>query len=178
MTILETMKSRRSVRKHAPKSVALEDITLLLDAGRWAPTGGNVQAWAFIVVREEANLRKLRAVSPGMLGQPTAAIVLCTDVDRVLQKRGKPPRQFLPRMDTAMAAQNILLLAQELGLGSCPIGSFNREAVRILLDLPPSVVPELVISLGYPAGERQAPARRPIEEITHYERYGGKLDAS
>ncbi|MBM4465573.1 MAG: nitroreductase family protein [Chloroflexi bacterium] len=178
MTILETIKYRRSVRKYTSGEVALEDIMLLLDAARWAPTGGDVQAWTFIVLREDANIRKLRAVSPGMLGEPTAAIVICTDMDRVLERGGRPPQQFLPRMDTAMAAQNIMLLAQELGLGSCPIGSFNREAVQVLLDLPPSVIPELVISLGYPAGETKAPARRAIEEIVHYERYEGRPDGS
>jgi nitroreductase len=80
-------------------------------------------------------------------------------------------------MDTAMAAQNMLLLAQELGLGSCAIGSFNRQAVSLLLDLPPSVIPELIVALGHPAGESRPPARRSIEEIAHLERYGGKLNA-
>lgn len=61
---------------------------LLLDAASWAPTGGNVQAWTFIVLRESANVRKLKAVSPGMLGEPMAAIVICIDMDRVLKRGG------------------------------------------------------------------------------------------
>jgi nitroreductase len=176
LSILETIKSRRSVRRFSSEPVPLDSIMRILDAGRWAPSGGNVQAWTFVVVREDTNLRKLRAVSPGMLGEPTVAIVLCSDQERILASGGRPHSQFLPRMDTAMAAQNMLLLAQELGLGSCPIGSFNRQAVSLLLDLPRSVIPELIVSVGHPAGERTAPPRRPLQEIAHFERYGGKVD--
>ena len=164
------------MRRFSTEPVPLDSIMRILEAGRWAPSGGNAQAWIFVVVRKATNLRRLQAVSPGMLGEPTAAIVLCSDQERIRASSGRPPSQFMPRMDTAIAAQNMLLMAQELGLGTCPIGSFHRQAVSLLLDLPRSVIPELIVSVGHPAGERMAPPRRPLQEIAHFERYGGKAD--
>jgi nitroreductase len=172
---MEIVRARRSVRRFRSDPVPVEAIMELFEAGRWAPSGGNAQAWVFVVVRQDSALRKLKAVSPGMLGDPTAAIVLCTDTDRIWE--GRSTKRSLPGMDTGMAAQNMLLMAQALGLGSCPIASFNPQAVSLLLDLPSSLKPELIISLGYPAGETRAPARRPIEEIAHFESYGREANA-
>ena len=59
-------------------------------------------------------------------------IVLCTDRKIAFEKAGSLGRDELCTMDISMAAQNILLLATEKGLGTCPVHSFNKNALRIL----------------------------------------------
>jgi len=76
-------------------------------------------------------------------------------------------------MDVAMAAQNMILAAYSLGIGSCPVASFNKAAVRELLEIPEHVEPVLIVSLGYPEEWPRPPARRSLEEVVHYERYRG-----
>ena len=71
--------------------------------------------------------------------------------------------------DAAMAAQNIMLLAHSLGLGTCVLRGFDQSAFRVLLNLPPDVTPELLITVGFPKQVPKAPERRPLHEVLHYE---------
>jgi nitroreductase len=143
----------------------------LLEAARWAPTGGNRQQWCFVVVQEPLRIRKLAAVSPGLLGHPTALIAICAGGGSE-SGRSSVLDEACSLIEAGMAAQNILLVATALGLGSCPVRSFNRAAVCQLLTLPRGVEPELIITLGYPARPVPAPPRRPAAELVHWEEYG------
>ena len=67
-----------------------------------------------------------------------------------------------------MAAENIMLRAAELGLGTCAVKSYNEAAVRKLLKLPPHYRMELLISIGYPQGAPRQRRLRPMEEMLHY----------
>jgi nitroreductase len=77
----------------------------------------------------------------------------------------------LALFDCAMAAQNMMLRAWDLGLGSCVMRSTNLEAVREILQTPERLRPELLLMLGYPASVPPAPARD--EGAIHWERYRG-----
>jgi nitroreductase len=147
------------------KRVSSESLLSLLEAARWAPSGGNKQPWLIVVVQESDNIQKIKMFSPGLSGDPPVLFFLCDD---------KTVEGGTHLMDIAMAAQNILLTAREQGLGSCPIRSFNQRAVQMLLDLPTHVTPQLLISLGYPEGPINIPPRRAIEQMVHWERYGGQ----
>lgn len=70
-----------------------------------------------------------------------------------------------------MAAQNIMLLAHELGIGSCPVRSFHPKVVKILLDLPAWIEPQLIILLGYSTSQPTTPYKRSLEEMTHWEQF-------
>jgi len=77
----EAIKGRRSVRSFVNKPVERALLERLIEAAVWAPTGGNAQTWIFIVVNEKSRIEKIRAISPGLLGEPTALIVVCQDKD-------------------------------------------------------------------------------------------------
>src|SRR4051794_845531 len=77
--VLEAIRSRRVVRAMTAEPVEREALEILLDAARWAPTAGNRHLQRFVATDDLATLRMLRAVSPGMLQRPTAAITICTD---------------------------------------------------------------------------------------------------
>jgi len=79
-------------------------------------------------------------------------------------------------MDIAIAAQNIMLTATDKGLGSCCVASFDQKAVQSLANIPADIVPELIIALGYPAQNVKIPNRRQLEEMVHWEEYGGTLN--
>jgi nitroreductase len=170
--LLELIRARRSVRAHTEAPVPAEVLDQLLEAARWAPTGGNRQRWCFVVVREPLRIRKLAAVSPGLLGKPTALIVICSEKD---DDAGRSPEldEACSLIETGMAAQNIMLAATAWRLGSCPVRSFNAPAVGRLLKLPSGVQPKLIVTLGYPARPVRAPARRSPEELIHWEHFGG-----
>lgn len=171
--LLDLMRSRRSIRAHTETPVPPELLERLLEAARWAPTGGNRQRWSFVVVQEPLHIRKIAAVSPGLLGSPAALIVVCAERDDAAG-RSTALNEACSLIETGMAAQNIMLAATAEGVGSCPVRSFNARAVGRLLGLPSGVAPELIVTLGYPSGPTRAPERRLPEEIVHWERFGRK----
>lgn len=163
--MLDIIKSRRSCRNFLETPIPLEILSSLVEAARWAPSGGNTQPWLFVVIRKQANIQKVNMFSPGLVGDPTALLVLCSDASVATGT-------YL--MDIAMAAQNVMLTAADNGLGSCAVRSFNQKALQALLSLPSDVIPELIISLGYPAKPARIPSRRPLDELVHWEEYGGR----
>ncbi len=163
--VLEIIKSRRSIRSFMETPIPPDVLSSLLEAARWAPSGGNNQPWAFVVVQEPANIRKVKMFSPGLGGDPVALLIVCCD---------QSVEASTAIMDVSMATQNVMLAAEEVGLGSCCVRSLNQKALQLLLSLPSHMVPELTISLGYPAETPRLPSRRPIEEIVHWEEYGGR----
>jgi nitroreductase len=160
LDVWEAIQGRRSVRSFKTDPVA-EDLIrkLILEAGIWAPTGGNAQTWRFVVVTDPGLVHRIKMVAPGILGNPPAVIVICQDLEEAERKGGKQGLNVLTLMDTALAAQNIMLVAYERGLGTCAIASFHAGAVHQILRLPQSIVPQLLVSLGYPHMKAGAPKR-------------------
>ncbi|MGB6371342.1 MAG: nitroreductase family protein [Atribacterota bacterium] len=160
MDIWTAIKNRRSIRNFTAAPLEEKDLRdLILKAGIWAPSGGNAQAWRFIVITDQKILNKLKLVSPGLLGAPQAVIVVCQDLVYALEKGGELGVKTLSLMDTAMAAQNIMLAAYAVGLGTCPIASFHPEAVQKIIGLPEHIYPQLLITVGVPSEIPPAPRR-------------------
>jgi nitroreductase len=168
--------------------VLLEDLLKLADVGRLAATGGNRQPWEFIIVHQKELADQIFPCLAWLAGdgnpppgrEPTAYIIIL----------GDPQRSNHWQLDCAAAAQNILVAAQALKLGSCWLGSVKWSKVRGLLSIPDVLEGFGVISLGYPAqvvlieeggGERLPTrdergilhlAKRRKEEVAHLNRYG------
>jgi len=161
MDVRTAIKNRRSIRSFAPGEVSEADLRdIILEAGIWAPSAGNAQTWRFVIVTDSNVLNKIKLVSPGLLGNPQALIVICQDLSRALEKGGELGVTTLSLMDTAMAAQNIMLAAHASGLGSCPVASFHAEAIQKLLNLPAHIRPQLLVTIGIPKMIPPAPQRK------------------
>ncbi|MCM1099826.1 MAG: nitroreductase family protein [Clostridium sp.] len=148
MNTLETIKSRRSIRKYdANAAVPREHVTQILEAAMMAPSACNTRPWEFVVVESGEMKEEIMRVMPyaRMLATAPVAIVIC----------GRPDLQenvcegFWPQ-DCGAAAQNILLAAKELGYGTCWCGCYplahRVEPMQKLLDV--SSIPFAVIALG------------------------------
>ncbi len=171
MEVLEAIRTRRSIRSFKDREISEEDAGKILEAARLAPSAGNKQPWIFIYVRDPQVLRMVKNCSPGFYADATAAIVI--GVDKKDEQRGT--------LDACFAAENILLTAHALGIGSCPIVSFNSDAVRKIVDAPESWQPILVISLGYPDKIPNPPSKKELSDIVYIDFYGKKwqkLEAS
>ncbi len=173
MNVREAIRERRSVRRYAEREVSEDHVRQLIDAAMWAPSGGNAQTWRFVVVRDQRRIRQLRVVSPGLPGPPPCVVALCQDTDAAAKKGARLGAAQLIYFDTAMAAQNILLSAHELGLGACVVASFHRDGISRCLRLPPHIAPVLLVAVGWPAEAPRAPERK-RHTIAYAEEYGGQ----
>lgn len=173
MCVLEAVKERRSVRAFTDRKVSEENIKRLLDAARWAPSAGNTQPLELVVVKDTEIKRKLSdaALDQTFIQKVSVVIVVCADVARSSRGYGIRGVQLYSIQDTAAATQNILLVAQELGLATCWIGAFHEKEVAQIINTPKNVKPVAIIPVGYAAVRPAAPKRRAFNEIVHYETF-------
>lgn len=165
--------TKRAVRKFADRPLDDADVTRIVDAGRRAGSSKNEQRWDFIVCRDRAHLRELAAVGPwaGHLAGAAMCVALVTPNPAGADS---PPSVMF---DLGQAAQNMMLAAWELGIGSVPATVYDHDLARRLLAYPTDRRCEYILSFGYPAEPSALTAaprrggRRPLEEIVHRERW-------
>jgi len=170
METFDAIHTRRSVRAFTDEPVTDEDLDAIIRAAAAAPSAGNAQMWAFVAVREEKRIKAVQALSPGIIGKPAAVIVMCLDQGR-RASIAEGAVDIMPYFDIGAALQNISLAAHDLGLGSCAIGSFHPAGLAGLLNLPDSMQPVLLVTLGTPRKVPRVPRKLPLEEIFFQEQY-------
>lgn len=172
MDLMKAIKERRSIRFFEKRDIEKEKIDIILEAAICAPSAGNIQPWYFISIRNKEKLENIKAFSPGIVGNPSAIIVACINKEKY-KKNNSEEGETLATIDVAMACQNMLLAAYNLGLGACVIGSLNKIAISKLTKLPPAIIPQLLVILGYPAKIPSKPSKLPFEAVVGYEKYEG-----
>jgi nitroreductase len=175
MDALEAIKGRRSIRRYKPDAIPNELVEKILDAARWAPTGGNIQPWKFIVISDRKLLDLIKKVSPGYLEEAPFAVLVCSDREKEFKIGGVLGRDYLSVADCSMAVENMCLAAYALGLGTCVVKSFSHTAIKEILEIPEGIEPELLVIVGYPAHTPRPPARIPLKEIAYLNKYGVKF---
>ena len=168
MEVFEAIKGRRSIRNYTKEPVPEDLVVKILDAGRWAPSAGNMQPWSFIVLKDvEVKRRVAEATTYGkFLADALVGIAVVID----------PRSSTHPVEDGAIATQNMLLAAHALGLGACWIGSYNsvyEERVKEILGIPKDKRLLSMISMGFPA-ESPTKTRKALREIMFTDKYGRK----
>jgi nitroreductase len=166
---LDLAKSRYSVRKYENRAVEAEKLTAILEAGHVAPTAANKQPCIFLVLNNGESIEKLRkACNPH--GAPLA-IVVCADKKSVWVRPFD--KASMVDIDSSIAADHMMLCAQDLGLSSCWITYFDPAIVRREFNIPDNLVPVNILAIGYGADEPQSPdrhteTRKPLDSIVRY----------
>lgn len=158
MDTLETIFTRRSIRKFKPEPVDQNDLRVILKAGMYAPSARNQQPWQFLITDRDDLKEKIMKVHPyaSMLSEAPVAILVLGDTD--LEKSPG----YWP-VDCAAATQNMLLAAHSVGLGAVWLGVYPRKerirAIREIFRLPANIQPFALIALGHPNEKKEAPER-------------------
>jgi len=168
METWQAISTLRVVRHFADRALPEDALTRIVDAGRRAGSSKNLQRWAFVVVRDRDRLRDLAAVGPyaGHLAGAAAAVALVTPDPG----RDEP---YSVMWDLGRAAQNMVLAAWELGIGSVPATVYDQPLARRLLGYPEDQWCEFLLSFGYPADPamltrpRRAGRRKTLADVRH-----------
>jgi nitroreductase len=171
MDTLQAIDSLRAVRRFSDRPVDEKAVRTILDAGRRAGSAKNLQRWDFVVVRDRARLAELAAVGQhaGHLAGATVAIALVTPDPRAVEA----PLSVV--FDIGRAAENMVLAAWELGIGSCPATVYEQDLARRLLGYPAAYHCEYIFSFGHPANAaalvwpNRAGGRKALTEVVHDE---------
>lgn len=142
-----------------------------------APSACNSQPWKFVVVDEPSLLKQVSDASVGLgMNKFTAQVpVLVAVVQENMNLSAKAgslvKEKDYSMMDLGMAVENFCLQAAEIGLGTCIMGWFDEKRIKEILGVPRSRRVQLLISLGHPAGQTRVKSRKPLEEISSWNKY-------
>ena len=165
METFQAVKSMLAVRNYKDRPIADEAVTRILEAGRLTASSQNRQHWDFIAVRDRESLRELGRLAPSGGYIAGAALAIAVVV----------PDGPVGYIDGARAAQDMMLVAWEAGIGSNWVGNVNTQDVKALLDVPQERMVLTIIPFGYPEREIGADVekdRKPLAEVAHAEAYG------
>jgi len=189
MDLYDLMMKRRSVRAFQDQEIPEPVIEKLLDVANNAPSGGNIQPLSIILVRSPEGRGKLAELAGGQpwVKNGPLSMIFCLDFYRIKKWaeicrtdfRGEQALNhfLIAYADLMAAAQNVVILAESLGLGSVYIGSIQHEIddTRKYFEIPEYVLPMMVLSLGYPKSIPRTIPKLKKEAIVHHEKYR-KLD--
>lgn len=194
---LQCLMTRRSIRRYQTRSVPREVIDRLLGSAVWAPSAHNRQPWRFTVLEGARAKDELASAMGARLrhdlqadgapqeviekdvsrsyaritGAPVVILVCLTMADMdTYPDEGRQRNEWLMAVQsTAMAGQNLLLAAHAMGLGACWMCAplFCPDVVSSTLDLPGDWQPQGLVTLGYPAEEREK-TRQPLSSRVRY----------
>lgn len=176
MTVMDAISLRRSVRSYKPQTVERGDITALLDAAVHAPTAVHEEPWAFVVIQDREVLECLSDKGKQLVPSLESRVhsrdgaphhfKLPKDLFRgagtLIVICGKPLGHFVVA-DCWLAAENLMLAARSMGLGTCVIGlavaALNTPEWKSELKVPVELTAYAPIIVGAPAGETPATGR-------------------
>jgi coenzyme F420-0:L-glutamate ligase/coenzyme F420-1:gamma-L-glutamate ligase len=190
--LMRVIMSRRSLRRYRPEPVPRVLIEQVLTAAIWAASAHNRQPWRFAVVESDSQKELLAGAMGARLRQDLQAdgapqdmieadanrsyeritsapvlIAVCltmVDMDTYPDTRRANAEYLMVVQSVAMAGQNLLLAAHDAGLGACWMCAplFCPDVVRDSLNLPEDWQPQGLVTMGYPAQEREK-TRHPLE---------------
>jgi nitroreductase len=195
--LFEAMYTQRAVRRFKPDPVPDELVEKLIEAATKAPSGSNRQPWVFIVVREPETKRQIgefykaawnASFAPGSSGIQALTPRIRSSAQYLGNHMSDAPvlvfacieHSGTPSVTSGSsiypAVQNLLLAARGMGIGSVLTTLHKRHdaEIKALLGIPENIETAALLPLGYPAeGDGYGPTRRrPVEEVTHWERWG------
>lgn len=159
------IRKRCSIRSYTDKPISEEMLHQILEAGQLAPTACNLQPFRFVVVQEKENLAALAASYPApWFAEAPVVIAVCTQPDKAWTRKKHDDKNYAD-VDGAIAADHMILAAEELGLGTCWVGAFNPKIAAKVLKLPRSVELLTMITLGHPNEIGRPKERKDLKKI-------------
>ena len=161
MDALTALRRRRSVRDYTGEPIPREDLETIVDAGRLAATGSNLQPWDFIVVTERRMIERLKVAAKWM---DKAAAIIAVVMD--------PTSRWWVE-DGSAAVENMLIASTALGYGSCWLEGYTlprEEEFKKLLGIPEEKRLLTLVPLGVPV-EWPTKEKKSLEEVLRWERY-------
>ncbi|MFE3544701.1 NADPH-dependent oxidoreductase [Nocardia sp. NPDC059177] len=185
--VLQVLHEHKSVRRYLPDPVSPETIELLVSAAQSAASSSNLQVWSVIEVRDAERRARLAAVAGGQQHIEQAPVLLVWTADfarlrQLAEDRDAPlagsdylESSYVGFIDAALAAQNAVVAAESLGLGTVYIGALRNDPERVAaeLQLPDGVFAVFGLVVGHPdptEGTRVKP-RLPRAAVLHRESY-------
>ncbi|MFD1849222.1 oxygen-insensitive NADPH nitroreductase [Oceanobacillus bengalensis] len=183
---IETILNHRSIRLFKEEKLTTKQIQLLVQSAQQASTSSNVMAYTIIGISDKNVKEELKEISGHKhVINNGHLFIFCGDLHRVqlvasdevrskMMEMVESTEQFIvANIDAALAAQNLSIAAESMGLGICFLGSLRNNIERFseILKLPEHVIPLFGIAVGYPDHKPEIKPRLPIDAVYHENQY-------
>lgn len=176
LPIHDLIRRRYSPRAFSERTIADQDLDVLFEAARWAPSCYNEQPWRFIVANRtdsDGFARMLACIVPGNTPWAQHAAVLCIGVTATtFRKNGKPNRHAW--YDLGGAVQTLTVQATSMDLFLHPMAGFDPDKARATYAIPEGYDPAVAIAIGYRGDADALP--EPYRKLEHAARERLPLD--
>ena len=162
---IKTMWDRRSIRKYKSDPIPENDLNLILETARRAPTGANRQRWRIIVVRDGDVRKKLAMACSNQSWMADAPVSLCI-ISHPDEKLVNP----------GIVLDQAILAATSLGYGTCWIGAFSEDEVKKVLNIPDDWVVVNLTPIGLSADTPRTRERNELSEMFMRDKFGVALE--
>ncbi|MBI2134761.1 nitroreductase family protein [Candidatus Woesearchaeota archaeon] len=179
MDVFEAIRTRRSIRKYKDKQVPWDNVVTILQAGKYAPSAGNLQNWKFIIVKNDAKRKAITkaCLQQEWMEQAPVFIVVLAEPKKAERFYGIRGSRLYTLQACAAAIENMLLTAHSLGLGSCWVGAFDEHEIWAILGLPEEISVQGIVTIGYADEIPQAPPKFRIEHVMFFEKWWGRIES-
>lgn len=161
MNFYEVINARRSVRNYRPTPVSPDKLARIWEAVRLSPSACNLQPWRFMLVRTDImRARVSRVLQPWVMTAPLIVVALGNR-----HTGWRRDGESYHEVDVAIAVEHLVLAATAEGLGTCWICAFDRQMMRLALNLDDDMDPVAVTPLGYPDDPSPRTPRKAVSEI-------------
>jgi nitroreductase len=137
-----------------------DEVEMILEAGRWAPSASNKQPWEFLVIKNKEVLKEIskKAFYGKHIKEAPLAIA-------IVGKIKENPNYYI--QDTSLVSMNMMLMAWSLGIGTCWTGALKRDIVKEILGLEENDYLLTILPMGYINGNIPKPSlRKSLNQIT------------
>jgi len=167
LDVLEAISARRSIRAYRGDPIPEAKVLKVLAAATKAPSAGNVQPFKIVLVQGAAGREKLAkaAWDQNFVAEAPVAIVFLVDLNEASERYGSRGRELYSLLDVGAAIENLLLAAQDNGLGTCWVGAFKEEEVARALNSPSYLRPVSIVSLGYASKQPKERAKKSLDQL-------------
>jgi nitroreductase len=171
--ILEAIVKRYSVRHYKDQPVEDDKLAEVLEAGRLAPSGCNLQPWKVVVVRDRSTIRSMVHAIGGQQFVEQAPVLIVACMNGTGYNIGNRYEGAI--IDITIALDHMTLQAASMGLGTCWLGNFDGNEIRALLGIPPENPVVAVLALGHPdeTHPQQPRPRKLLGELVCWEKFTG-----
>jgi nitroreductase len=165
MEVLRAVRERRSIRSFLDKDIPDDLMQVLADSLVRAPSAGNLQSRKFYFVRDPQLKGRLAAaaLNQAFISEAPVTIVCCTDA-RIRKHYGRRGEELYSIQDVSASIMGMMLVAHEMGLGTCWVGAFREDEVSEILGLGPELRAVAMVPTGYPARFPAPTPRLPVKE--------------
>ena len=168
MELWEAIRGRRSIRKYKDERVDDETLRKIIEAGIWAPSACNYQAWRFVIVDDPTVFQKIYKLGSATFIKDTHQAIL------VLYNNQSDNLEYRDYIQSAAAAvENMNLMAYSLGIATCWVNNLpNKGMLRREFDIPAYYDPIAMLTLGYPTGDAaDRPRKNKVDSLISYNKF-------